>query len=73
MRTCSCTVGKTQVPFSMDIGNVELMHECFPNTRAWEQQEWNKLKKQTKKERRGVSMERRKAGKKGKRSSDGLS
>ena len=28
--TCSCTVGKKQVPFRMAIGNVELMHECFP-------------------------------------------
>ena len=25
--TCSCTVGKTQVPFRMAIGNVELIHE----------------------------------------------
>ena len=29
MGNCSCTVGKN-VPFSMAIGNVELMHECFP-------------------------------------------
>ena len=28
--TCSCTVGKNQVSFSMTIGNEELMHECFP-------------------------------------------
>ena len=40
MCTCSCTVGKRQVPFSMTIENDELMHECFPkNTCAWEQQE----------------------------------
>ena len=30
MCTCSCTVGEKQVPFSMAILNVELMHECFP-------------------------------------------
>ena len=23
----------------MAVGNAELMHECFPDTRAWEQQE----------------------------------
>ena len=28
--TCSCTVGKKQVPFSMAIRNWELVHECFP-------------------------------------------
>ena len=28
--TCSCAVGKKQVPFSMAIGNVELLHECSP-------------------------------------------
>ena len=44
--TCNCTVGKKQVPFSMATGNVELMQECFANTSAWEQQEWNKKKKQ---------------------------
>ena len=43
---------KKQVPFSMTIGNVELMHECFPKHREWEQQERNKTKKQTKKVRR---------------------
>ena len=32
---------REQVPFSMAIGNGELMHECFPNTRAWEQQDRN--------------------------------
>ena len=30
MCTCSCTVVKKQVPFSMAIGNAELMNECFP-------------------------------------------
>ena len=34
----------------MAIGNEELMHECFPKHRAWEQQERNKMK-QTKKRR----------------------
>ena len=28
--TCSSTAGKKQVPFSMAIGYMELMHECFP-------------------------------------------
>ena len=28
--SCSCTVGKKQVPFSMAIGNGELVHECLP-------------------------------------------
>ena len=27
---CSFAVGKTQVPFSMAIGNEELMQKCFP-------------------------------------------
>ena len=30
MYICSCTGGKKQVLFSMAIGNVELMHKCFP-------------------------------------------
>ena len=34
--TCGSTVGKKQVPFSTAIENV---HDCFSNTRAWEQQE----------------------------------
>ena len=29
MCTCSCTVRKKQIPFSMSIGHVELMHGCF--------------------------------------------
>ena len=32
MCTCSCTVGKKELSFSMPIGNEELMHTC-----AWEQ------------------------------------
>ena len=39
-------------PFSMAIGNVKLVHECFPNTRAWEQQELNKINKEKNKLRR---------------------
>ena len=37
--TCSCTVRKKQVPFSMALGNMELMHEYFPKHSAWEQHE----------------------------------
>ena len=40
MYTCSCTVRKKQVPFSMALGNEELMHDCFPKQSriigAWE-------------------------------------
>ena len=32
--------------------NVKLIHECFRNTCAWEQQEWNKTKTQRKKVRK---------------------
>ena len=39
---------KMQVSFSMSIGNVELMHECFHEHDTWEQQELNN-KKQRKK------------------------
>ena len=35
----------------------------FPNTRAWEQQEWNKTKKQEEEDKKqGASMERHKEG-----------
>ena len=40
----------------------------FFNTRAWEQQELNKLETDEEGEKRGVSMERSKAGKKKKKS-----
>ena len=30
MCTCSCTVRKKELSFSMTIGNEELMHTCFP-------------------------------------------
>ena len=54
----------------MAIGNGDSCRNGFPNTRAWEQQEWNKIKKQTNK--RDVSVERSEAGTK-KRSPDCLS
>ena len=38
--------------FSVAIGDMELSTRVFPNTHAWEQQELNKIKKQTKKVRR---------------------
>ena len=57
----SCTKErKEEVPFSMAIGNWELMHEFFPNTHAWEQQEWNKTDEDGQK--RGVSMEKKDNG-----------
>ena len=56
----------------MAIGYGELMHECFPNTHAWEQQERNETKRDEDGKKRGVSMERSKAGT-NKRSHEGLS
>ena len=45
----------------------------FPNTLAWEQQERNKIKETDEEEKkRGVSIERSKAGTKEKISPDGL-
>ena len=46
----------------MAIGNEELMHECFTNTSAWEQQD-EIIKKKTEEsgKKRGVSMEKSKA------------
>ena len=38
MCTCSCTVGKKQVLFSMAIGNMELMHSDFHKNCAWKQE-----------------------------------
>ena len=56
---------KKQAPFSKAVGNVELMHEC-PNMQtilAWEQQEWNKTKKQEEEDKKwGLIMERRNSG-----------
>ena len=65
MCTSSCTVEKIQIPFSMAIVDVELMHECFPKHSCM-----GTAREEGKK--RGVSMERSKAGTK-KRSPDGLS
>ena len=71
--TCSCTVGKTQVPFSMVIGNGELMHECFPKHLRMGTARM-KYDKETDEDgkTRGVSMERSRAGTK-KRIRNGLS
>ena len=63
---------KKQVPFSMA---KEMWNSCtrvFPNTRALEQQEWNNKETDEESKKRGVSMERSKAGTKEKRSPDGL-
>ena len=51
----------------MAIGNKQLKQECFPITHAWEHQEWKKTKEQ-KKVKREMSMERRKARMKKKKS-----
>ena len=61
--TCSCTVGKKQVPFSMATRNVELIHEWSPKHSRMETAR-KKQDKETDEEgkKRGVSMERRKAG-----------
>ena len=69
-----CTVGKRQVPFSMAIGNEELMHECFPKHSPMGTARM-KSNKETEAEGRyrGVSMERSTVGTKNKRSTDGLS
>ena len=56
----------------MAAGNVELLHERSPNTRAWEQQERNKIKKQTKEARREARVRKKsKAGAKEEKSPDG--
>ena len=64
MCTCSCTVGEKQVPFSMAIGNVELMRECFIKhllMRAERMKEDKETEEELRK-KRGVSMESSKAG-----------
>ena len=49
----SCRFAKKEGTIQHGYRNGELMHaSIFPNTLAWEQQEWNKIKKQTKKVRR---------------------
>ena len=59
---------KKKVPFSIAIGNGELMHECFPKHSRREQQEENNKETDEDSEKRGVSVERRKASKKKKKS-----
>ena len=57
------TYQKIQVPFSMATGNKELMHKCFKfltNTRAWKEQK--NLRQSEEGKKRGMSMERSKAG-----------
>ena len=49
---CLHSAKKKKVHFSITTGNVELIHQCSPNTLAWEQQVRNKIKKQTKEARR---------------------
>ena len=68
--TCSCTVGKKQVPFRMASGNEELMHECFPKHSRMGRMKQDK-ETDEEGEKRGLSMERSKAGTKEKRSPDG--
>ena len=46
------TSRKKKVPFTMAIGNWQLMQECLPKHSCREQQERNKTKKQTNKVRR---------------------
>ena len=49
MCTCSCTLGKSKYH---SVWLEEMRNSCtsvFPNTWAWEQQEWNKIQKQMKK------------------------
>ena len=66
-------LSEKQVPFSMAIGNGELVHECFPEhsrmgaARMKQDKETDKGYK-----KRGVSMERSKAGTKEKICPDGL-
>ena len=65
---------KKEVPFSMTIGNGELMQECFPKHSRMDQQEWHKTKRQNTDEESkegGMSMERSKADTK-ERCPDGL-
>ena len=58
MFSFSCTKErKKEVPFSMAIGNGELMHECFP--KHWMKKEWNKNEKRQWDRRRMNKEERR--------------
>ena len=62
MCTCSCTVGKKQVSFSMTIANEELMHECFPKHLRMGTARMEKDREREEDKKRCVSMERSKAG-----------
>ena len=70
----SCTKeGKEQVPFSMAIGNGELMHECFPkHSRMGKARMKEDKDTYEETQKRGVSTESSKVGTK-ERSPDGLS
>ena len=48
--------GKNKVPFSMAIGNGELMHWCFPKHLRMGTTRINKIKKQTKEVRRDFNL-----------------
>ena len=67
MCTCSCAVGKKGVSFSMTIGNEELMHECFPKHLRMETARMKYDKETEGGKKRGVSMEKSKAGRKRKK------
>ena len=60
MCTCSCTVKKNQISFSMTIENEELMHECFPKHLCMGTARMKQDREEDK--NRCVSMERSKAG-----------
>ena len=74
MLIISCTKERNEeVPFSMAIGNWELCTSGFPNTHAWEQQEWNKTIRQTKTLRRDARVWKKCTAGTNKRNPDGLS
>ena len=66
MCTCSCGFEK-KVQFSMDIGNGELIHECFPKHFCMGTAKMKSETEREEGEKRGVSMERSKAGTKDKK------
>ena len=61
----SCTKERNEVPFCMAIGNLELMHECFPKHSHMGTERMKSDEEKCKK--KGVSMEKRKAGTKERR------
>ena len=62
MCTCSCTVGKKQVSFSMTIGNEELMQKCFPKHLRMGTARMKNDREREEDKKRCVSMERSKVG-----------